>query len=144
MTNLNLLKPSDIARRVTDLPEIHAGTLRIFGHWFGRPYDNQHEPVGARGLDTVLLIVFRGGERLSLWEPEGVHISAGEFTVEKASRVLWQWYYYGREPVPENLRELDYQIVDNQGLSLSETGSARRSLALDAGVRAVELCAPED
>ncbi len=139
MTELNFLRPIDISYIVNILPSIYAGSLRIFGHWFGRPYDNRHHPVSALGLDSVLQIVFRGGERLIMWEPRGVLITETAFVVEKAQRVLWQWYHYGREPVPENIRELDYRVTDDQSLELVETGSTQRRVGWDTDVYAVEL-----
>jgi hypothetical protein len=33
-------KISELIARL--LPHVKAGTLRFFGEWFGRPYDNMH------------------------------------------------------------------------------------------------------
>jgi hypothetical protein len=90
------------------LPYVKSGTLKFFGQWFGRPYDNVHEIESAAAKDNCLIIEFRGQESLGIWDPCGFRISKTEFQINSASRVLWMWYYYGRPQTMENLRYIDY------------------------------------
>jgi hypothetical protein len=87
-----------------------AGTLQIFGQWFGRPYDNIHTLVGAQWDSDHLLMRFNGGESLRVWQPEGLSVHGRQFVISSATRVLWQWYYYGRPQIPQNLYFEDYVV----------------------------------
>lgn len=100
---------SKIAERIEHiLPHVKAGTMRFFGEWFGRPYDNMHVIKHAEAKDNRLVITCDQRETLSIWNPSGFKISEKEFQIDSASRVLWQWYYYGRPQTSENLFYFDY------------------------------------
>jgi hypothetical protein len=90
------------------LPTIKSGSLRIWGQWFGRPYDNVHTISGAKAVDDALVLSFHGGETLTIYKPERSVFDNDVFRVALASRVRWEWYYYGRSRSPENLYYLDY------------------------------------
>jgi hypothetical protein len=101
----------EISGRVNSLlPRVKAGTLRFFGQWFGRPYDNYHLIESAKAKDGCLILTFDEKETLSVWNPSSFRISAEEFQIDAASRVLWQWFYYGRPRTPENLYFEDYVV----------------------------------
>src|SRR5438067_427671 len=78
------------------LPGVHSGTLRFWGLWFGRPHDNWHSIVRAEADSDCLVLHFNDEETLKVWHPKGWRIDAHEFVIHSASRLLWQWYYYGR------------------------------------------------
>ncbi len=101
----------EISERVNSLlPRVKAGTLRFFGQWFGRAYDNYHVIESSKAKGDCLILTFNGKETLSVWSPSGFRISAEEFQIDAASRVLWQWFYYGRPRTPENLYFEDYVV----------------------------------
>lgn len=79
------------------------GTLRFFGEWFGRPYDNFHIPVSAEFSENVLTIRFNNGEQCTVYDPSGIVNEKDDFHVERASKIVWEWYYCGKEHTPENL-----------------------------------------
>jgi hypothetical protein len=91
------------------MPGIKSGTLRFWGRWFGRPYDNIHTIVGCEASGECLRVSFNEGETLSVWSPRGAAIDADTFRIGDADRVRWEWYYYGRPKTPENLRHEDFQ-----------------------------------
>ena len=74
------------------LPEVKWGSLRIWGDWFGRPYDGMHRLVGARADGETLVFDFAEGERLTVWSPRGVKASAELFLIEAAERARWEWH----------------------------------------------------
>lgn len=78
------------------LPDVKRGTLRIWGDWFGRPYDNVHRVTGATADESSVTIVFDQGETLTLWGPDGYEIDLERFRVLRADRVRWEWHAYGR------------------------------------------------
>jgi len=65
--------------------KIKAGSLRFFGEWFGRPYDNGHQVVSASAVENVLTIRFNEDETLSVWDPSKSKISGSEFEIKSAS-----------------------------------------------------------
>jgi len=105
--------PSELAAIITiALPNVRRGTLRFWGQWFGRPYDNIHTVVSCDATDDCLRLRFDGGEVLAVWNPLDVEIDAREFRIGNAASIRWTWYYYGRPQTPENLFYIDYAKQD--------------------------------
>jgi hypothetical protein len=90
------------------LPKIKSGTLRFWGEWFGRPYDNWHQLVRCEVEQNVLRLVFNEQEILSVWAPSGLEVDHSTFRISTADRVRWEWFYYGRPKTPSNLYFLDF------------------------------------
>lgn len=88
-----------------------SGTLRFWGDWSGRPYDNFHVPVSAELAENMLTILFKDGGKCVVYEPSGIVNEPEDFHVERASRVVWEWYYYGKEHIPENLCRREYTFI---------------------------------
>ena len=84
------------------LPHVKAGSLRFWGCWFGRPYDNVHQICAATADGDVLVVTFSNDEVLTVWTPSGATINQDSFAIRNARRVLWEWYYYGRPKLPAN------------------------------------------
>ena len=62
------------------------GTLRFYGQWYGRPYDNFHRFINATSEGNCLILEFDNGDVLRVWDPE--EVSAGtSLLIEKASGV---------------------------------------------------------
>ena len=90
------------------LPHVKRGTLRFWGSWFGKPHDNWHEIVDCAAEGDILRVRFRNDEVLSVSSPRGASINEATFRIENASRVRWEWFYYGRAKTPENLYFREY------------------------------------
>jgi hypothetical protein len=90
------------------LPSAKRGTLRIWGEWFGRPYDNSHVPVGYQAFDEGLRFTFNEDEALTIWAPQRIVLNEAKFEISQAARVKWEWYWYGGPKTPSNLKYLDY------------------------------------
>lgn len=90
------------------------GSLVVFGDIFGGRIDNIHTVTGAvSNPDGSLTLEFDQGETLQVWDADGVTVSASTFRVERASRVRWEWFYYGREHVPKNRYFREHRVVDD-------------------------------
>jgi hypothetical protein len=86
---------NEIVLRINNLlPRVKKGTLRFFGEWFGRPYDNVHSIESAEAKDHRLILTLNEKETLSIWNPSSFKINEDEFQIDIASRVFWQWYSY--------------------------------------------------
>jgi len=90
------------------LPNIKSGTLRFWGSWFGRPHDNWHQVVACEASDLVLRVRFNEGEVLSVWSPRGGVFDDRTFRIQNAQRVRWEWFYYGRPKIADNLYFEDF------------------------------------
>jgi hypothetical protein len=105
----------DEAQQIADqirlaIPKLKGGTLRFFGDWFGRPYDNIHTVLDAVAEDNCLILTLDGSETLRLWDPKGYVGDKYAFKILAASRVRWEWYFYGRPRLPENLYYREYVV----------------------------------
>jgi hypothetical protein len=95
----------DVAAEITSrLPNVRHGSLRVFGDIFGGRVDNIHIVTSARsdGEPPRLVVTFNEGETLEVWDPEGAVVDLHTLRIAKASRVRWEWFYYGREKTPDN------------------------------------------
>ena len=92
------------------------GSLCFYGEWFGgRPYENQHTLTDVDGDESSTAMSFDEGETLTVWDPAGVSVADDGLRIARASRVRWEWFYYGRPKTPENRYSIDYR-VDNRGV----------------------------
>jgi hypothetical protein len=107
------MTPAETMRRqlAAQLPGLKSGALRIWGQWFGRPYDNCHIARAVSIERDALAIHFHGGEILLVWDPADCVFDSQRFEIGGASRVRWEWFFYGREHFPENLHQLDYRLL---------------------------------
>jgi hypothetical protein len=103
---------ADLVTAISDaLPDIKSGSLAVFGDIFGGRVDNTHCVVGAVANDDgSATIQFDGGESLIVWEPSGIEVSPTQFRIARASRVRWEWFYYGRPQTPENRYFIDHEV----------------------------------
>jgi hypothetical protein len=64
---------AEMASRIQQaLPDLAHGTLRFFGDWFGKPWDNDHQVVHAGSTVDTLVLRFDGDETLTAWNPAGL------------------------------------------------------------------------
>lgn len=90
------------------------GSICIFGHWFGRPGDNYHRPKGFLYEDNIFKIIFDGDEILTIHDPKKIGIKKTSLIIEKASHVIFEWFYYGRPKLKENKFFHDYKYISNK------------------------------
>ena len=96
------------------LPDIKRGSLVVFGDIFGGRIDNIHTLVGAEAeADDCAVLHFDQNETLRISNPDGIHVSKDEFRVERASRVRWEWFYYGRPQTPDNLFFREHRALED-------------------------------
>lgn len=89
---------------------IKGGSLSFWGVWFGRPCDNFHVPINAELDGGVLTICFDEGEKCVVYDPFDIVNEPNDFHVKRASKIVWEWYYYGRKQAPENLFRWEFAL----------------------------------
>ncbi|HKN77165.1 MAG TPA: hypothetical protein VJW94_18460 [Candidatus Acidoferrum sp.] len=121
------------------LPRISPGTLRFWGVWFGRPYDNFHRIVASEYNHDVLRLRFNEDEQLTVWFPSGLTLNNFVFQIEDAQRVLWEWFYYGRPKTPANRSFYDFVKTPETIVASSNVDSFVPNLKTDSTLPAAEI-----
>lgn len=132
----------NIVREINSLiPEL-GGSIKIYGEWFGRPRDNYHKVVDAKIESQCLIVSFDGGEKLMVWDPRRFETDkrSRTFKIVGASKVRWEWFYYGKPHSSENLCFIEY-VVEGQEITVT-TNTDRPASAFEPSLKqlAVELC----
>jgi len=110
-----------IASLIGAAPVAVHGSVRVFGDWFGKPYDNDHHLQSVRADGDTLVLDFDEGERLTVWRPRGLALmDSGGIKLRRADRVRWDFFYYGRPRVDENRYRIEH-IVDGPRVSATTT-----------------------
>jgi hypothetical protein len=110
----------DVREAIEAMPDAERwGSLCFFGEWFGgRPYDGQHTLTRVSGDENEL----DEGETLAIWNPAGASVAKDGLRIARASRVRWEWFYYGRPKVAENRYSLDYRVDPEGAVTVEDTG----------------------
>ena len=89
------------------------GSFRIFGDWFGKPYDNYHEIESAEFNDQLrrLTLNFKEGERLEIYNPKHIFEASTFLKIVQADRIKLTWFSYGKTKTTENQNFLDYKLT---------------------------------
>jgi hypothetical protein len=110
-----MVSPQELSRQISAiLPNVRCGSLRFWGDWFGRPYENGHRLIACDATDDCLRLHFNEDETLAVWNPIDVEITTDAFRIGNATALRWTWYSYGGPKEPENLRYRDYAREDER------------------------------
>ena len=120
------------------------GTLRIYGDWFGRPYDNIHMVVSATVRDGALVIAFDAGEELTLTNPTGLRIENAALRIDRADHVRLEWHTYGQPKTPEHLNWQEHWLEDGRVRALAGVAWFAPSFSPSLDDPAVDLIADVD
>jgi len=122
------------------MAEVKQGTLRVFGDWFGKPYDNWHVPVSTHADGDELVIVFHEDEELRVRDPAGWRFTSEVFCIRHASCVTWRWCSYGRPKTAENWLTIEHRLgPDDRVRVRSDAPLGRSSARPSTTFPAVEL-----
>ena len=91
------------------LTDVKSGTLRFWGEWFGRPYDNVHRLISCAADGDMLRLHFSEGELLSISNPRWMIANRLIFRISGAAQVRWEWFYYGRPKIEANLYFMEFE-----------------------------------
>lgn len=94
-SNIQVRNPADLAHLIATNEHLcKSGTLKIFGDWFGEPYEGKHRIVDAEfdGGSSVLTIFFEDGEILTIWNPEHIHEADSYLKIIAADKVKLEWW----------------------------------------------------
>lgn len=135
---------SDLASEIErTLPDVKCGSLAVYGDIFGGRIDNIHVVTSASvsGSQDRLVLYFHEGESLEVWNPEDAIVSAQEFRIVRASRVRWEWFYYGRPKTADNRYFIEHVRNGASVVATTNANWAPRSFKPTVRRPAVELLA---
>ena len=106
------------------------GSMQFWGEWFGgRPFENYHKVIEAHwAKDDVLVIRLDQEEIVTICNPTNIVSSEKEFSIEDASLITFEWFYYGREHTPENLHRLEYRSIKGNQVICAGTDTTDKKL----------------
>jgi hypothetical protein len=132
----------DVAAEIrSKLPNVKRGSLSVFGDIFGGRVDNIHVVTSARaeGEPGRLIVTFDQGETLEVWDPAEAVIDLNTFRITKASRVRWEWFYYGRDKTAANRYFIEHVRDRNSVSATTDADWAPHRFEPTARRPAVEL-----
>jgi hypothetical protein len=94
------------------LPGVKRGSLRFWGNWFGRPYDNSHLIVSCKAVGDSLVLVFDQGETLTVKSPRRLALTQKKFKIRNADLLKLEWYSYGEPRIASSLCTLEMWNVE--------------------------------
>jgi hypothetical protein len=127
-----------IASKLQDLLPYRAGSMRVFGDWFGAPMDNEHFIVAADVSSGDLVLKFNEDETLIVSDPQGHSLELNTFRIDKASKVHWEWFYYGFPHKPEHRYSIDHWLEKGE-VRASSTAPPPHVLSPSSDQPAVEF-----
>lgn len=107
------------------------GCLIFFGDIFGgRFHENYHQVINYEfdEMKKIFCIRFNEGETCTIYEPVDITCDQTAFVIQDATRITWEWYYYGREKTTENLNTWDFKKNGNLIISKTTTGNLKNGL----------------
>ncbi len=114
------------------------GTLRFWGEWFGRPYDNFHRVQSAQyDTATYELFVYFEGEVLRIKQPYEICNTEREFYVVDAEEISWQWSSYGELVTKDNQNFIIYHKNSDGTFYKNYRGTEKRFAPTEP--KAIEL-----
>ncbi|HTQ63062.1 MAG TPA: hypothetical protein VMI32_22765 [Candidatus Solibacter sp.] len=123
----------------TAWPKISSGSLRFWGVWFGRPYDNLHRIVACEHDHDVLRLRFSEDEQLTVRFPVGLTLDSSQFQIDDAEQVLWQCCSYGCPKTRENLYFYDFVKTPEVIVASSNVNRFTPDLKTDSALPTAEI-----
>ncbi|MGY3718440.1 hypothetical protein ACWE42_23270 [Sutcliffiella cohnii] len=78
------MDPMEFVTKLRDMKKKPGGSLRFFGEWFGRPYDNYHAVIDSHYEHDVLEIKCSSGEVIKVWAAIDISVTNNGLTIMKA------------------------------------------------------------
>ena len=126
----------------------HYMYVRIWGETMGgdiggNPYRLVDQKLSENKDELTLF--FEENEKCSIFKPVGTvrkGVDDDKLVVEHAEKIVWEFYYYGRPPSPETLYAIEYNLVDESHVHVTENGNwprdeiieIKNKMALDINV----------
>jgi hypothetical protein len=109
--------PEEIVRLLKNNDNLFlGGSFRIFGDWFGKPHENNHQIVSAHFEEQLnkLTLNFREGEKLEIYNPKHIFEASTFLKIIQADRIKLTWFFYDKTKAIKNQYFLDYNLTNKK------------------------------
>lgn len=118
-------------------------TFCIWNYGPGRPFDNEYMLVSESYKEDTIVLSFDNGEKCVIMNPINIIKTETCLKIEKASKILWNSFYYGKSKNDDTLITIQYELLENDQIQIIENGpfknhqiiSANNSIAFEAYIR---------
>lgn len=95
-----------------NLEIIAGGTLRFWGKWYGRPFDNYHRVTSTdfNKNKNIITIHFSHAEKCTIYNLQNIINEKNKFCITGASKIEWEYESYG--VIQPNNRKTVYTYID--------------------------------
>lgn len=97
-------------------------SLCIWGDGPGRPYDNVYFLKDRIISEGFIHLNFSNEEECIIIDPSNISISERGIKIDKAKRIVWKFYCYGRPKNTNTLTTVQYNMIDDLYVRVSERG----------------------
>lgn len=97
----------------------------IWGDGPGRPYDNAYI-IKDREIDNnhdFIRLLFNGGEECIIEQPRGINWGPKGIKINKAKKVIWKYYFYGKPQSIDTLIIMEYTLIDDSNVHVVVKGN---------------------
>jgi len=117
-------------------------TLSIWNCGPGRPFDNEYVLVDRSYKDDTIVLSFDDDEKCVIINPLNIIETETCLRIEKASKILWSFYYYGKPKSDNTLITIQYELLENGQIQIIKNGpfenhqmvSVNNRIAFDAHI----------
>ena len=102
-------------------------TLSIWGYGPGRPFDNEYMLLNKSYQDNTIVLSFDDDEQCIIVNPVNIMDTDTCFKIEKASKIVWRSYYYGKPKSDNTLITIQYELVGNDQIHIVENGPLKNN-----------------
>lgn len=131
------MEADEFTKIINNLKEKPGGTLRFYGDWIGRPYDNYHKILECSFKDGILDITFDAGEMIKILNPSNIIFNDNKLIIKDSNCVDFLRYGYGKPQTEENLIINRYSIGELTNPSIKSRKAYKK--IIKQGYPAVEL-----
>ncbi|WMJ74231.1 hypothetical protein RCC89_13795 [Cytophagaceae bacterium ABcell3] len=132
-------RPCELVELIEDSKNLcKGGSLRLYGSWFGKHYDNCHKIETAHYYKRLNIVTlnFKGGLNLKVYNPEHIFEASTFLKVVHADRVKLSWINDKKNINPRNYY-IDYTRKNNK--IRTETNLSCRKPTCDISLNAPAL-----
>lgn len=108
-------------------------SINIWGKGPGRPYNNKYILTKKIYKKEMLHLFFENNEECLIYNPQNVIISKSGIKIEKARKIIWKFYYYGKPQQDQNLITVQYEIIDDSHIRIIESDINNRDIISSLG-----------
>lgn len=106
-------------------------SLSIWCEGPGRSFDNGYILTGVTYEKDILHIFFDDNEECLIFKPSKLRFFTNKLVIERAEKIIWKYYHYGKPKKIDYLNIIEYSMIDNLRVKISSTGEFRQEKVIE-------------